>query len=254
MSEYSHEQLLDYLTVYTPKNPKKRMGKWGDGGYVIVDGYNYDLYLSCGIGPDVSFDKDFVKVHPNTKGYMFDGTLTSMPPQVGQLQIILENIGHENTEKTTNLESESSGFKDIFIKMDIETYEWKWMRHFTNFDGVKQLAVEVHGLFEECDKRGYGWAGSGAYDCTDMLEALKKIQETHYLVHLHSNSAANYQIVNGKTLPTVAELTYIRKRDSEVTGLNTTVLPTNLDVANYIGPIRPDLTLDYPPFCHPIQT
>jgi len=41
-------EILKNLILYKPKNPKIRLGNPnGDGGYVIIDGYNYDCYLSA---------------------------------------------------------------------------------------------------------------------------------------------------------------------------------------------------------------
>jgi len=130
--------------------------------------------------------------------------------------------------------------------MDIEGHEWKWLKSFKNLDKVKQIVVEVHGLFH--NPHTYDWTKHSNYDYQDVIDGLKKINETHYLVHFHCNNSAEYANLDGKELPTVGELTYIRKRDCLIDGLNKTVLPIDgLDFAN--GADRHDLKLLEYPFC-----
>ena len=44
---------------------KIRLGKNGDGGYVILDGLNYDLLIGCGISNDDSFEHAFLEKYKN---------------------------------------------------------------------------------------------------------------------------------------------------------------------------------------------
>ena len=53
---------LELLEIYKSDNyPKIRLGRGKDGGYVIIDGLNYDLLLGCGISNDDSFEHCFLK-------------------------------------------------------------------------------------------------------------------------------------------------------------------------------------------------
>ena len=49
------------LICYEPPKSKVRIGRQNDGGYVIIDGYYYDLMLGCGISDDSSFEHAFLQ-------------------------------------------------------------------------------------------------------------------------------------------------------------------------------------------------
>lgn len=238
--------LLDQLVVYNSVKPKTRLGSIGDGGYVVIDGYDYDFYIGCGIGSNPQFDMQFIRKYPNIKGLVFDGEIEYCMYFSHWVHFVARNIAGENTDHTTNLNEETDPFNNIFIKMDIEGHEWKWLKSFKNLDKVKQIVVEVHGLFH--NPHTYDWTKHSNYDYQDVIDGLKKINETHYLVHFHSNNSAEYANLDGKELPTVGELTYIRKRDCLIDGLNKTALPIGgLDFAN--GTDRHDLKFSEYPFC-----
>ena len=235
--------ILDCLKLYNPSNCKKRYGNAGDGGYVVVDGYEYDCYFSCGIGNDASFDNSFASNHPGISGLLFDGCISSLPFIASKdMMFVSKNISFIDTENTTSLNLETISYSNIFLKMDIESHEWKWIKHFSNFHKIKQFVIEVHGLFDP------SWIEIGQYEYDDIFESLDKINQTHHLVHFHSNSAAEYRIVDGIELPTVAELTYIRKHDCQIIGFNKTPLPIlDLDCKN--TSYRHDLSFTKYPFC-----
>ena len=74
-SELNH---FDYSILNTYKTPNNlvRIGPTHDGGYVIADGFNYDLFISCGIANDIRFEEAFLDIHP-IKCIAFDGTINS---------------------------------------------------------------------------------------------------------------------------------------------------------------------------------
>ena len=235
--------LLKTLELYNPKNNKKRFGHRGDGGYVIIDGYDYDHYFVCGVGNDVSFEVDFFGNVSSLFGTAFDGTIAHIPTFPKNINFIHKNISPQNTNKTTNLEEEIEPHQNTFVKMDIEGHEIKWINHFKYMNKIKQLVIEIHGLFD-LD----GWTTLANYEYHELESAMLKLNETHYLVHFHSNNNAEYKTINEKQFPTVAELTFIRKKDSEVCGFNKTTLPINgLDFKNGNGN-REDLIFNSYPF------
>jgi hypothetical protein len=85
---------------------------------------------------------------------------------------------------------------------------------------------------------------------TNMLETLKIINKTHYLVHIHGNNAAPCIVMaNGIGYPQVAELTYLRK-DSLIDGVNTKSLPIEgLDFPTW--PANPNYFMSMIPFVFP---
>ena len=115
-------QILNELVVYAPCNSKRRFGSvptepyWvGDGGYVVVDGYTYDQYLGCGVGTNPSFDFQFLETQPNINGLVFDGNISYCPRFPNGVNYVKKNITSANTSETTNLNSETENFKNIFM-------------------------------------------------------------------------------------------------------------------------------------------
>jgi len=228
--------LLNSLVVYSPKGKKVRYGTRGDGGYVLVDCHEYDFFIGCGAGLDISFETEFFKNHPNTLGLLFDGTVSRdnfiIPDQITFVQ---KNIDSTNTKESTNLIYEIQSYKNVFLKMDIEWHEWKWIDVFPNFDKIKQMVIEFHGFLEE----------ENHLIPKDKNKLLEKINKTHFLVHVHPNSC---DAKKNNKLSNVMELTYIRKNDFLIEGVNKTPLPIpGLDYPN-CGSVEL-MNLNFAPFC-----
>jgi hypothetical protein len=123
---------FDYSILRTYQTPKHliRLGPSSDGGYVISYGFEYDLFISCGICGDVRFEECFLDLY-NVKCLAFDGTIHSLPPHRNNIQWIPKNIGFSTTETTTNLKEYIQGNDRIFLKMDIEGSEYNWLDSLT---------------------------------------------------------------------------------------------------------------------------
>lgn len=243
-------EILKNLTVYNPVNKKIRLGRCSDGGYVIIDGYDYDYFISAGVGgvngieENISFEIDFFNKYPFLKGLIFDGTIPGDPQNLPeQLKFIKKNIDSMSTNNTTNLKEYIKDYNDIFIKMDIDGCEWDWMLNFSDsFSKVKQLVIEIHGIFNNST-----YPKANNYK---ILRSLLILNTTHYLVHAHANNCCEYiTCLNGVThdgYPNVLELTFIRK-DCQINGLNTLNLPIqDIDFPNCI--MRNEINMSMWPF------
>ena len=161
-----------------------RLGKKNDGGYVILDGLDYDLLIGCGISNDDSFEHDFLKIHPNLKCFAFDGTINHIPHPHPNITFIKKNIGSSNTSETSNLEDLLENHHHIFLKMDIDGAEYPWLHSISEKQllSLSQIVIEFH---------------SNCFDLSEFDEyktaTLEKLLKTHYLVHLHGN---NYKPVS----------------------------------------------------------
>ena len=193
-----------------------RVGPRSDGGYVIVDGFSYDHFLSCGIADDTRFELAFLDKYPRLTCDAFDGTISSFPSHNKNINWIKKNIGYVNSEETTNLKSYTRNYKNMFLKMDIEGSEFNWIDSMglDDLNCFSQIVIEIHWPFDK-------------YRC----EMLKKLNRTHYIVHIHGNNYCDRDIPNhlpsGRTydgtvtinhsdypsikLPEVFEVTYVRK-------------------------------------------
>ena len=226
------------LTVFEAKPfTKIRIGRDNDGGYVVADLHSYDLFLSAGIANDISFETEFSKKY-NVNCYAFDGSINSLPDESNSTTIIFNklNISNITDDKHTNFRNffDSDKYNNMFIKMDIEGSEDNFFSTLTKNDllKIKQLVVEVHKP-------------------ESFVPYI--LSKTHYLIHLHSNNYGGVSIIDGVPIPSVYELTYVRKDCFiEKPNLNAQILPTFLDQRN--GLYRPDGTTERPEivlYCKP---
>ena len=217
-NEYNKEELHTFpytvLTTYEIPGTLVRVGPPCDGGHVIVDGLNYDLFLSCGIVDHLLFEDAFLEKYP-IPCLAFDGTINSLPRHSQSLHWEKKNISFVTSPTTTNLK-EHLKWKNIFLNMDIEGCEYDWINSMTTEDlsCFSQIVMEIHWPFD-----------------TFRASMLAKLNQTHYLVHLHGNNYCDRDIPKGLpsgrtydgtvtirceglkeiTLPEVFEATYVRK-------------------------------------------
>ena len=236
---------LDSLIVYESKHPKIRVGSQDkDGGYVIADiPGKYDILLSCGISTDVTFEKDFLSRYP-TKAYGFDGTVPGLPEPVPGLQFVKMNIGPTNTYSTLNLHALINSHKDIFLKMDIESYEFRWLHTLSDeqMKKFKQITMEIHFPFTENNIAHF----DAPLPVDEKMAVLDKLAKNHFLVHIHGNNCCGSTDYKGINVPNIFECTYVRKDVQEFSGYNKMPVPHPLDRKNL--PYVPELYFNGYPF------
>ena len=209
-------EILEALVVYNPVNNRIRLGRNIDGGYIIIDGYDYDFFISGGLC-EVSFEEAFAKKYSNVPGVAFDNKFdepTNFPKNV---KYIKKTVGALNDESNTNFREYLEKYKDVFIKLDIESREWNLFPVISDlFTNIKQIVFEAHSILY----------------LPIALECIQMIIKTHNLVHVHENNNCNVVNIENNMYPDLLELTFIRK-DCEINGLNTTDLPIkDLDYPN----------------------
>ena len=232
-------ELVELLKVYHFDN-KYRLGSNRDGGYVLAElETEYDCYISAGISGEESFSRDFINKH-NMNEYNcfgFDGTIQNFPYHyTKKISFINKNIGNSEDENSSDLSFLIHKYDNIFLKMDIEGSEYTWLLSLEDekLNKFKQIVMEFHGITDD----GWGFCNS------DKMKCLKKLTNTHYIVHAHGNNFG--PVVDG--IPYVVELTFINKKyfESEPE-LNTTSLPIlNLDFPNC--EVKDDINLNFYPF------
>ena len=235
---------LNDLTVYNGE-PLVRVGSAADGGYLLheQDANAYDIFIACGLGGNLDFENDFVRRY-NCVCIAYDGddktysrTLEAVS-ETEKITVIKQNIGATETTTETNLLSIVNNHRNIFLKMDIEGYnfnmgEWPWLNLLTedNLLRFRQMVIEFH-----FPNTGQHW------------DIFKKINKTHYLVHFHANNNNNvvYRI-GAKKVPAVFECTYVRKDLIIDPSLNTVPLPRFDDSRNVDDM---DYSFNCPPWVH----
>jgi hypothetical protein len=203
---------IDFLKVFkTPSHAKTRLGSKYDGGYVIVDNVcDYDLFISCGISDNIDFELDFLNKYNNVKCLAFDGTISDIPTNNHNITFIKKNIGCKNDDKTTTLRDYFKNYNNIFLKMDIETFEFIWL-HQMSVDELQkfaQIAIEIHFPFTLAE--GVFTQLCGVIPVNDKLSIIKKLFKNHKLFHIHGNSHCGECVYAGKKLPNIIECTFVR--------------------------------------------
>lgn len=221
----SELNLFDYsiLNTYTTPYELVRIGPKEDGGYIIAKGLDYDLFISCGIANDIRFEDSFLDIH-KVKCVAFDGTISTFPSHRNNIEWVSKNIGFSNTEKTTNLKKYIQNNNNIFLKMDIEGSEFNWLDSMlkTELEKFSQIVIEFHWPFD-----------------IYRSNMLKKLNKTHYIVHIHGNNNADIVSINNDImpeikLPEVFEVTYINKKlcNNSSVKIKEIQFPTKLDYPN----------------------
>lgn len=235
-----NSDLYKGLTCYHHEG-KMRVGKDNDGGYVILDGFKYDVLIGCGICDDVSFENHFLQKYPDLHAHMFDGTIDKLPEPVDRGFFTRKNISPIESDQTTNLHSLIMKYESIFLKMDIEGHEYDWFESLPDelLSRVTQICIEFHFIGSHVKKH----------------RCLSRLADQYYLVHVHGNNFRKHpergksgiSIHQNIEIPDVIECTYIRRdKISTPLELNKTLFPIAIDQP--CNPNVSDISLESPPY------
>jgi hypothetical protein len=220
---------LSHLQVYKSSHKKVRVGKDYDGGYIICDIPNikYDIFISGGIETDISFENNFLEKYPDLDCVAYDGTISELPSGAHpKIQFHRKNLGNTNSDIYSNLQEYFEKYNNIFMKMDIEGWEYPLFDSIRDDQLLKisQLIIEFHNPY--------------------LVTLQSRLAKTHWLVHFHGNNAGG---MGPNGVPNVYECTYIRKDyDSDVIPNPDPIPNPEIDMPNLQG--YPDISIWWPPF------
>lgn len=197
-----------------------RLGRQNDGGYVVLGkgDKNYDILLSFGISNDVSFEMDFNRMYPECKIYCFDPTVDDLPDNVPNstfFKIGIDSVSKENYLTLYDIQKlighEFKG-KNVFLKMDIEGFEWDVFGDSQSFEIIKkfdQIAIELHFKYI---LRGNKYLLP--LFLIHRYRILRKIRKYFDVFNLHANNATfenSYTKFHSFIFPHVVEVSFINK-------------------------------------------
>lgn len=193
-----------------------RLGKDNDGGYLVnkEDVLKSAQLLTLGIGDDISFEEDFVKIN-DCPIEAYDGTIENnfeffLKPN---RNLNIQNIGdREGHKKIRNILSDSD--RNVFLKCDIESAEYEILEdliiHSNKFSGMvlEFHRIDIYALFNL------------------MTNFISKADLK--LVHTHVNNSSYIQTPTSY-IPDCVELTFTSSRNISLHGAT---FPHRLDMPN----------------------
>lgn len=221
-----------------------RLGKANDGGYIMLDNFQNNsegIAYSFGISNDVSWDWDMA-----TRGYeifMYDMTIDALPKENPRFHFFKEGIaGIEIKEQNLNTlehfikRNGHEGKTNMILKMDVEGAEWSFLATVSSetLNQFDQMVFEFHDII----------APKNQSVMNATLACIKKINQTHSLIHLHANNNGSFLILDDKILfPDVLELTYVKTSNYELVDDENIYLPISFDQPNVS--FRTDIPLGF---------
>jgi hypothetical protein len=212
---------LEPLRVWRADLTKVRLGRPNDGGYVVCDGFEYDAFLSGGIGSDTSFELAVLARYGALRCHAYDpGGLGGAP---GHSRL------HVHAERVRTLDA-LLPWESMLVKLDVEGAEWAWLRE-SELSRVLQVVLELHATEQE----SFDWA------------ALGKLASTHACVHAHANNMSGLFEHAGVRVPQTLETTWVRRGAAGTLRPSSEPVPGPFDQPN--DPKRADLApLAWEPF------
>jgi len=254
----------DFKPIFVNNDELTRLGSVDDGGYVvpIKNIISCDLLISLGISDNWDFEKDFVKFSKKPV-YAYDHSIDEnfwlsrfkenlfkflclkifKPKKIYKMfqyldflyffklnksnKFFLQKIGKGEKSITLKeiISKECKNKNNIFLKVDIEGFEYEILNDITNCKNLLQgVVIEFHDVSKNIYK---------------IREFINNIKSNLYLVHIHGN---NYSVKETNKDPEAIELTFSRKSLHLVNRENDKIYPIkNLDFPN--SKRSPDITL-----------
>lgn len=203
--------------------PMIRLGNAGDGGYVIAKSalLAADL-VSLGIGNNWSFDKDWQALKPNSYIHAYDATIDpdtfSIDLKQDYNDFFRNRVVHfkENASKHNISDIIKKTERSIFLKMDIEGYEYEILPEIYSATNIIGMVIEFHILNFEQQKN-------------EFVELVNKLNNFYKIVHVHAN---NHGGICEDQLPHTLEISFLKKHLCPGKQLRHSVYLPELDTPN----------------------
>jgi hypothetical protein len=184
-----------------------RFGSRNDGGYVLVnDLTNSDFLISMGIADDVNFEIDLSRLISGC--HLYDDSIEKLPMYVENSVFFKERIGGYGNTSITDAINKVDPKLDLLLKIDIEGSEWEALVNLEpkELGKFRQIVVEYHWLEKILNDDDY----------PKILEVLEKMNQSHFVLNSHPNNNGDVLNIENILLPSVIEVSYLRKNDYQV--------------------------------------
>jgi hypothetical protein len=229
--------LKQILQPYELLNNKLiRLGRIGDGGYVIDNKALKEskLCYSYGIADEISFEQDLIKENKEIICHLYDHTVDS--PKLNERMVFYkEGLAGR---KLPNLNSFIEHFKEnkhsfdngVILKLDAEGAEYDLFRECTmiDFKNLSSIILEIHDIHT----RLY-----------DFIKIIQNLNEYFVISHIHGNNCGLEFVYDNFKLPCTLEITYVSKMTNNIGNALNIIYPTKIDYPN--EPLRNDYNIDF---------
>ena len=206
---------------------KIRLGRFFDGGYVMLDSFDkVEAAYSLGINDDVSWDLDVA--NRGIPIFQYDHTIAQLPAahelfNWQKTGIAAERNADLKLETIPNIIAQNGHelCHELLLKCDIEGYEWQVFSTMpkTILKKFRQIVIELHGFDRLADMRFANLVRSSLFNLT----------VSHRVVHVHANNFAPWAVVGGVPVPSVMEISFARLDHGDFS-VSDEVFPTLLDM------------------------
>jgi hypothetical protein len=234
-------RLLNVVQALRPvktKYPLIRVGGKNDGGYLVPDDLSgVTTCFSPGVDVTASFERDLLS--RGIWSHLADGSVDGVPDDLSVLSFKKKFLGVVNDGEYMTLEywvkaKESVIWPagDLILQMDIEGAEYQTIIA-TPIDILRRfriIVLEVHDV-QAWFNNPIAWETMQDFFC--------KLLADFHVVHLHPNNNCPFIDADGFLMPTVFEMTLLRKDRAIPEGFCDT-FPHPLDQPNVLDkPDRP---------------
>jgi hypothetical protein len=239
IADVEQAAMIDFLSYLTPRRSvrfgKIRLGRDGDGGYVLLDDFtSVSAALSFGIAGDCSWDTAIAERDIDV--YQYDHTVVGPPTANARFRFFRKQIAAVSSDQAESLGSAlaklPSKAERLILKIDIEGAEWEVFDAATSEELARlaQIVGEFHDFENVADPAWREKAG----------RVLAKLRSVFDIVHVHGNNFGPLNVVANVAIPSTFELTLANRAMYECQETDE-IFPTALDQPNYAG--RPDIFL-----------
>jgi hypothetical protein len=199
--------LIERLDIHDLEQSKIRLGPLRDGGYVLPADIlqQIEVLMVFGVSDDVDFELDYVEKYPDTKVYLYDHTIESLPKTHANFNYKKVGIGPKQENDLGTLvdfleEVDPGNEFSKLLKLDIEFNEWEVIENLSQqiLSQFELIVIELHFAFVE-------YLGSHSPYFTSFFESvygkinrdlarryagsIEKLQKTHLVSHAHVNNS-----------------------------------------------------------------
>ena len=227
-------KLLHALKPVKTKYDLIRVGGAHDGGYLLPDDLSgISICFSPGVAETATFEKDLLA--RGIRSHLADASVDSVPDDLPVLSFEKKFLGVTNDGDYMTLEfwvRNKAPEGDLLLQMDIEGAEYQTIIA-TPLDILRRfriIVIEIHHV-ESWFNNPIAWE--------TMQDFFSKLLADFRVVHLHPNNNCPFIEADGILLPTVFEMTLLRKDRAIPEGYCDT-FPHPLDQPNVLDkPDRP---------------